>query len=75
MIGDYNHNTIRINGKIKNKNVSVLIDTGSSSSFIDSKLVSELKLKKTPTRPVVITIANGSTMMSKSMCHNVSWMI
>lgn len=35
MTRDYNHNTIRIKGKIKNKDVSVLIDTGSSSSSIE----------------------------------------
>lgn len=68
MTRDFNHNTIRIHGKIENKNISVLVDTGSSSSFIYSSLVKKLNLPRTLSNPIVITIAEGSSMVSKSMC-------
>lgn len=73
MTGDFNHSTIQMKGNIKNREVSILIDIGSSSSFIDSELEIELKLRKTPTRPVVITIADGTTMVSKCVCPNLRW--
>lgn len=44
--GDFNHSTIRIKERVKKRQVSVLIDPGSSSSFIDSKLVVEYTYKR-----------------------------
>ncbi|KAI5676461.1 hypothetical protein M9H77_07411 [Catharanthus roseus] len=38
MAGQCHSGTIRIRGKVKNQEVSVLIDAGSSSGFIDQKL-------------------------------------
>lgn len=45
----------------------MLIDAGCNSSFIDSKLVAEMKFTITSTRPVMIKIADGTTMVSKSV--------
>lgn len=71
MTGDFNYSTIRIPGKVKSKNISVLGDAGSNSSFIDNWLVKESNLPRTLTKPVVTTIADGSPMVSKSMCKNL----
>jgi len=43
--------TIIVKGSINNKNVILLIDSGSTHSFIDSKLVQKLKLQTAQTKP------------------------
>ncbi|KAL2524544.1 Uncharacterized protein Adt_09598 [Abeliophyllum distichum] len=38
LMGTFIHKTIRIPGKVRGRNISILIDSGSTHSFIDDKL-------------------------------------
>lgn len=44
LYGNKSPNSIRFQGTIKNKKVSILIDSGSTHSFIDSSLLKQLNL-------------------------------
>lgn len=50
--------TIRVFGKLKNKNVTVLIDGGSTHNFIDQAIVSKFGLPVTPDKKLQVMVAN-----------------
>lgn len=55
--------------------MSVLVDSGSSHSFISPGVVSHLGLSKEGLGPLVATIADGSTLVSHDVCKAVKWRI
>ncbi|XP_026410936.1 uncharacterized protein LOC113306183 [Papaver somniferum] len=73
LTGSATGETIRIPGITNKKTVSVLIDTGSTTSFIYSKLVSSLQCTITPTPPMKVTVANGDQTTSLCICSKLQW--
>lgn len=67
--------TIRIPGQVKKRRVSILIDSGSTHSFIDEKLIWKLKYKVEATQPVTVIVANGDKLNNNAMCNPLSWTI
>lgn len=67
--------TITLWGTIKGETVSVLVDTGSSHSFIHPAVVDKLGLNAEDTSPLVATVANGNTLVSHSHCKAVKWQL
>lgn len=65
--GSLKPKTIKIPEQVKKMRVSILINSGSTHSFIDEKLVQALKCKVRPTQSVTITIANGDKLNSTAM--------
>ncbi|XP_026410370.1 uncharacterized protein LOC113305564 [Papaver somniferum] len=57
--------TIRVPGCIQSHDTFVLIDTDSTRSFVDAKLAERLHLNVAPISPMLVTIANGDTTISK----------
>jgi len=51
----------------------VLIDSGSTHSFLDEKTAKELNCKVRTTFPLSVTIANGNKMYSNSRCVEFCW--
>jgi hypothetical protein len=45
----------------------IIVDSGSSASFIDASLVNKLRLEPRPCEPSRFVIANGATMVSDTM--------
>ncbi|XP_026439438.1 uncharacterized protein LOC113341994 [Papaver somniferum] len=68
-IGD----TIRIPGILHNCKISVLIDTGSTHSFIDCDLATSLGCDITPTANISVTVANGDKTVSNGICTSLQW--
>lgn len=73
--GSLKPKTIRIPGQVKRRKVSILIDSGSTHSFIDEKLVKELKYKVEPTQSVTVTVANGDKLHSTATCNPLTWVM
>ncbi|XP_026396022.1 uncharacterized protein LOC113290654 [Papaver somniferum] len=73
LTGNIAHNTIRISGHLNKHPVTVLIDTGSTRSFIDTTLTSKLGLHLSPTGQMLVTVANGDSTVSQGICHNLNW--
>ncbi|XP_026443847.1 uncharacterized protein LOC113344001 [Papaver somniferum] len=73
LTGSATGDTIRIPGLINKKTVFILIDTGSTTSFIDSALVTSLKYSITPTSPMLVTVANGEQTTSSGICSKLQW--
>ena len=51
----------------------VLIDSGSTRSFLDEAMARELGCEITNSHPLLITIANGNKVLSQSTCMGFSW--
>lgn len=54
--------TITVEGSIKGEMIKILIDTGASGSYLNSRLVQQLRLTSSQIDPVTVTLANGHTV-------------
>ncbi|KAE8694183.1 hypothetical protein F3Y22_tig00110788pilonHSYRG00591 [Hibiscus syriacus] len=70
--GNVGHTTLRIQGSIKGKPINVLIDSGSTHSFVTPKWAKE-GVEVVNTQPLVITVANGEKLFSTARSNMVSW--
>ena len=68
-MGEYQ--TMKIEGKLANVTVEVLIDSGASHSFISPKLTMALGLTVTPTTVRSIKLGDGHRVMSEGVCRGV----
>ena len=66
---------IKVEGKAKKSSLMILIDSGSTHSFLGEGITKKLKwcLKwcLTGTHPLSVTIANGQKVLCKSACVRV----
>jgi hypothetical protein len=51
----------------------MLVDSGSSSTFISERMVKQLKLKVEECHSVQMKVASGHKMICNSMVQNVEW--
>lgn len=65
--------TIVLQGHLGGEPVNVLVDTGSTNSYIHPKHVQRLSLKQTSISPFSVMLANGTTVTSHSLCPKVEW--
>lgn len=71
--GDEAKKTIRLKGNLGNQEVIMLIDSGSSTSFVSSQLVHRLAGVQPLEQPVVVKIADGGTMSCSEQVKSCSW--
>ncbi|KAK4397243.1 hypothetical protein Sango_1560900 [Sesamum angolense] len=60
---------------VRGKEIHILVDSGSTHSFIDEKVVKALGIKIEPTIPMIVSVANGYRMVSKVICPELNWEI
>ena len=63
--------TLNIEGHIKNKNVIVLIDSGSTHNFIHCKVAKELNFFLYPTPECQVMVENGGIINFSRKCHSI----
>ncbi|XP_026451448.1 uncharacterized protein LOC113351725 [Papaver somniferum] len=73
LTGSLTGDTIRVPGFLNNHPISVLIDTGSTTSFIDTALAQILACHIEPTAQLLVNVANGEKTVGSGMCSNLSW--
>ena len=56
--------TIKLTGLVNNQQILILLDSGSSCTFISEKAVDTLRLAVTKVPPVSVTVANGEKVSS-----------
>lgn len=67
------YKTLKIFGKVKNNSISILIDTGSTHSFIDPQATQLFNSEVVYTNTLSVTVANGQKMMCDSKCLQFKW--
>lgn len=75
MVGGEGLNTIKLLGTIQKQQIVILVDSGSTHSFLDPKLLCQLKREPTKAKPLMVTVANGEQMVSNSICYDLKWQI
>lgn len=65
--GQNTNNTIRVKGAVNNKPFSILIDSGSTSNFLDPQAAKKLKVRLEDTKPLVVSIADGFKVQSTQL--------
>ena len=71
--GTQSKRTIRLQGLINNQEILILVDSGSSSTFISSATAQKLQFHQEDTVSVQITVANGSQIPSTKIVKDVTW--
>uniref|UniRef100_A0A0A8XWS5 Uncharacterized protein n=1 Tax=Arundo donax TaxID=35708 RepID=A0A0A8XWS5_ARUDO len=75
MIGGQTPRTIRLWGMVEDKEVLILVDSGSPHSLISSHLAALLKHKKTVIPETYVKVANGGLMSCNSMLSQCEWWV
>ncbi len=73
--GERPQNTIKIAGDSKGKNLTILVDTGSTHSFMDYQTARDIKANMVATTPLMVTVANGQKVLSKLQCPGFQWVM
>lgn len=53
------NNTIRVQGTVNHKPLSILIDSGSTGNFLDTQAAKRLKVKLTNTNTISVSVIDG----------------
>ncbi|KAH9699581.1 hypothetical protein KPL71_024420 [Citrus sinensis] len=64
--------TIRVQGKLKNKDVTVLIDGGSTHNFIDQAIVSKFRLPVVCDKKLQVMVANREQIECAGQCQRLT---
>ncbi|KAL4272412.1 hypothetical protein GQ457_13G022950 [Hibiscus cannabinus] len=72
LTGNVGFNTLRISSSIKGKALSILVDSGSTHSFITPCWAKE-GTEVVHTQPLAITVANGKKLYSSSKSNQLRW--
>ncbi|CAA2960421.1 Hypothetical predicted protein [Olea europaea subsp. europaea] len=73
LVGSPVEETIRLPRMIKGRKVSILIDSGSTHSFIDEQLAQLINCKMLQAKPILVTVAGGGNLVSKAVCNPLVW--
>lgn len=73
--GSVSDNMLKLEGHLKGKPMTILIDNGSTHNFIDSKLVKDLKLPIILVPPLTVTIADGRKLVVDRKLPQASWVM
>lgn len=71
--GHPSEKTIKIRGNVGKRKLLILIDSGSSHSFLDESTTKELLCVLQPTIPLYVTVATGHKMISRYKCQGFTW--
>ncbi|KAL4325963.1 hypothetical protein GQ457_11G022560 [Hibiscus cannabinus] len=72
LTGNVGHSTLRLLGTIKGRHLSILVDSGSTHSFINPGWAKE-GVEILSTTPLVITVANGEKLYSEAKAKQLLW--
>jgi hypothetical protein len=66
---------MKLRALVQNKVMLMLVDSGSSHTFVSSAFVSRLGLKTVPTSPKIVKVANGDTLVTDQFIPQMEWWI
>ncbi|KAG8367223.1 hypothetical protein BUALT_Bualt16G0050300 [Buddleja alternifolia] len=73
--GNSDLNTLRIKGWVKHSSIQILIDSGSTDCFLDETVATNLGCHIEFTNPMLISVADGNKMVSRTICPDFTWEI
>ncbi|WOH05166.1 hypothetical protein DCAR_0624580 [Daucus carota subsp. sativus] len=67
--------TITLEGKLKEKTITILVDTGSTLTYLNVEVVKQLGLEVTKGEPIQVRLADGRMVVSSEWVPKVKWKI
>lgn len=67
--------TIRLLGKVKGRDVTILIGSGSTHNFVDQKLAKQCGFVISKDKKLKVMVANREQIMCKGMCEGVCFLV
>jgi hypothetical protein len=71
--GTQSTRVIHLRALVKNQVLAILIDSGSTHTFLSDAMVARLDYKVTPAATMRVKVANGQQLISDSMVHDFEW--
>lgn len=71
--GTESSSCIRLTAKVQEQTMLILLDSGSSHSFVSASFVRRLQLPTSPLPPVPVKVANGQFIICDSMVSQLEW--
>lgn len=71
--GQKSPNTLRIKGNIHGVPVVILLDTGSTHSFMNAGIAARVQAAIVTTATLSVTVANGEQILSQTVCQGMKW--
>lgn len=68
-------NSIKLKSMVKNKVMLILLDSGSSHSFVSKDFLELTKLETVPIQPRKVKLANGEYLTALAKVQNLEWYI
>lgn len=75
VVGGEGMNSIKLQGKVGKLKLMILIDTGSTHSFMDPKIAYQLKLPVQKGSILTVMVANGQKVKCEEICKGFQWEI
>jgi hypothetical protein len=72
MTGKPQPKTLKLKGVIKDRNLTILVDSGSTHNCIDIDVAKKLNLFIYPTKDLTVKVANGQRVKEVGKCHKIS---
>ena len=69
------YQAMKVLGEVKKNSLHILIDSGSTHNFLDVVTARRLSCDMKSTVPLQISVANGSKLVSSTICKDFSWYI
>uniref|UniRef100_A0ACD5VTD4 Uncharacterized protein n=1 Tax=Avena sativa TaxID=4498 RepID=A0ACD5VTD4_AVESA len=73
LAGTEGANTLRLRALKGNQVLLILVDSGSSDSFINANMLDKIQCTIQETKPIPVKIANGEFMQCNKLIPNLSW--
>lgn len=75
IMGVNSFSTMRIVGTIGTRQIQILIDSGSTHNFLDSKLASKLQCFTKGVPVMKVRVANGKNLDCSQLCKDFQWLM
>ncbi|XP_072147882.1 uncharacterized protein [Setaria viridis] len=66
---------MKLRALVHNKVMLILLDSGSSHSFVSSSFLDKCGITSTPMHPQQVKVANGDTLITSTQVHQLEWWI
>ena len=73
LTGTTAYQTMRVQGKIKNQLISILVDTGSTHNFVDQQAIKRTGARLHDVPSFIVTVANGDKLQVQKGCSDLIW--
>jgi hypothetical protein len=66
-------NAIQLRALVKNQALIILVDSGSSHTFLNTSIASKLQVSLSPVQPMKVRVANGASIVCSNEVKNFTW--